>query len=382
MILVYSALAVVRRWKRNLLTLLAMLVGTASVVAMVGISESSALATAQKLAAYDSAHLEVRLQSYSWDWSEEYLTSQLAQLPEVKAGGTLTISEIPNLTLSKTAEASGADPVYVAVVSPAGLTARGAEVTASSFYTPSPGREAEAVIMLGRTLARDLGISIEDGANRLYLNGQLVTVAGIIKDGPESSLLSLSVMVAPESRFLTDHLSGQRYLDVLVEPGAADIVGKQLKPVLDPAAPQEVNVAIPPSPAVLKAQLTQDMQAMTRVTLIVMAVATSFGLIMTMQISVWERRREIGISRALGASRAKVALDFLTESAVLGCLGAATGFLAGVLVSSIAVWVNGWELTLPPSVLLLLPLGAVVGTISGVVPAWNASRVEPLELLA
>ena len=172
MILFYSALAVVRRWKRNLLTLLAMLISTASVVAMVGISESSALATAQKLAAYDASHIQVRLQSYAWGWSKDYLTDQLAQLPEVKAGGTLTISEMPDLLLSKTVGETNIEPV---------------------------------------------------------------------------------------------------------------------------------------SPAVLKAQLTQEMQAMTRLTLSVIAVATSFGLITTMQISVWERRQEIGISRALGAGRAKVA---------------------------------------------------------------------------
>ena len=102
---------------------------------------------------------------------------------------------------------------------------------------------------------------------------------------------------------------------------------------------------------------------------------------MTMQISVWERRREIGINRALGLGRRDVAVSFLAEAALLGTLGALGGFILGVLGSWVVCLLNGWALSLPPLILGIPFLGLGVGIVAGALPAYAATKVQPLELL-
>ena len=80
----YALLAVVRRWRRNLLTVLAMLAGTTTIIMLVGVSESSALNTSSQLASYDSTRLGVRLQPQTWDIPEEELLCALTKFQRSK----------------------------------------------------------------------------------------------------------------------------------------------------------------------------------------------------------------------------------------------------------------------------------------------------------
>lgn len=126
-------------------------------------------------------------------------------------------------------------------------------------------------------------------------------VLGIIRDGGKNAALSSALILPTTSTFLPQAHTLQRGMDVIVNLGSADTVAEQLKQVLDPQrAPVDTNIEIPPSPVTLRASLTKDSRALTTIILVVLIVSTSFGIVMTMQISVWERRREIGINRALG----------------------------------------------------------------------------------
>jgi putative ABC transport system permease protein len=115
---------------------------------------------------------------------------------------------------------------------------------------------------------------------------------------------------------------------------------------------------------------------------------SGLSIINTMTISVSERTREIGVKRALGASRWRVAQDVLAESAVMGALGGVAGLLIGVLAT--LALNSAMVATTGTTALLLtgrLAIGAVVfatvlGTLGGVFPARYASRMEPATALA
>lgn len=112
-----------------------------------------------------------------------------------------------------------------------------------------------------------------------------------------------------------------------------------------------------------------------------MVVATFFSAATTMQVAVWERRREIGIQRALGESRARVGVLFLAESMLLSFVGASAGWLLGILLTASIAWILGWLFVLPLSILAIPIAGAVVGALACAIPAWRSTRVDPAILL-
>jgi putative ABC transport system permease protein len=107
------------------------------------------------------------------------------------------------------------------------------------------------------------------------------------------------------------------------------------------------------------------------------------GVANTMYISVLERRREIGLRRALGANRGQVRVQFLTESIVLSVLGGAAGVLGGVLATAAYCAWQDWPLVVPGRSTAGGLTGALaIGVLAGVYPAIRAARLHPTEALA
>lgn len=96
-----------------------------------------------------------------------------------------------------------------------------------------------------------------------------------------------------------------------------------------------------------------------------------------MLVAVWERRAEIGLRRALGASHRAIAGLFLAEAALVGALGGMGGAVAGLFAGYGLAVVRDWEFTLPAIALGAPVAGLVVGMIAGVHPAVRAARADP-----
>ena len=100
-----------------------------------------------------------------------------------------------------------------------------------------------------------------------------------------------------------------------------------------------------------------------------------------MQISVWERRREIGLARALGMTRREIAASFLWESIALATVGTIVGWLLGVTISAAGNAITGWVFLLPIEILAIPVIGIAVGAVAGLLPACSAASIDPAELL-
>jgi putative ABC transport system permease protein len=99
-------------------------------------------------------------------------------------------------------------------------------------------------------------------------------------------------------------------------------------------------------------------------------------------IAVIERRGEIGLRRALGATTAHIRRQFVTESVLLGGLGGIAGVAIGAAVTWIYATTQGWRVIIPPvAVFGGFAAALVIGVIAGLYPAMRAARLSPTEAL-
>lgn len=146
---------------------------------------------------------------------------------------------------------------------------------------------------------------------------------------------------------------------------------------MNPADPNEVSVSRPSDALEARAQVDQNLLlGLGSVALLVGGV----GIANIMVISVLERRGEIGLRRALGATRQHIAVQFILESAVLATLGGVLGVSLGAAVTFGYARRQGWLVDVPVNALVFGVLGALLlGTLAGLYPAVRAARLDPAE---
>jgi putative ABC transport system permease protein len=238
-------------------------------------------------------------------------------------------------------------------------------------------------VVLGSVAAQRLGIDRIDSPIRVYLGGQWFTVVGILNDVPGAPEIDRSVLIGfpvAESLFSIDGAPSTVY--VRTNPNAVDTTRNLLAATANPSHPDEVQVSRPSDALAAQAAARGAFNALFLGLGAVALLVGGVGIANVMVISVLERRSEIGLRRALGATRVHIGVQFLTESILLSAFGGVAGIAIGALITSAYASAQGWSIVVP-LVAVTGGIGAAVltGAVAGLYPALRAARLSPTEAL-
>lgn len=371
---------------RAALSTLGIAIGMATLVLVVAIPESSNAALLAKLDALGSNLVQAEAQPQpnlrvSFPRAAPAMIDRIPSVTEAAALGNTTAvvrrSPLvdPQTTVGLNVMASTTNLLRVV----SGTVLRGSFLERRSEGLP--------VAVLGYQAAGSLGVSSPSSPGRpvrILIGSRPFTVVGITAPMPVTSDLDWAVFIGWDAARADLHWNGRATVAyVRVHDNRLQAVSSLLGPTLFPPDPGYVNVSQPSDALAAKraAQSTSSglLVGLAAVSLLVGGV----GIANTMFVAVLERRPEIGLRRALGATRRQIRLQFIGEAVTLSALGGLVGTVAGSLgATGYALW-EGWPVMLPLAVIAGSVIGAVtVGALAGLNPAIRAARLPPTEALA
>ena len=159
-------------------------------------------------------------------------------------------------------------------------------------------------------------------------------------------------------------------------------VDNLLAATANPEAPNQVNVSQPSAALVAQADAKSALNGLFLGLGAVALLVGAVGVANIMIISVLERRSEIGLRRALGATRGHIRTQFLSEAVLLGLLGGAVGVTLGVISTAIYAHTKGWATVVPPEAWAGgFAASLAIGAVAGLMPALRAARLSPTQAL-
>ncbi|RJQ89646.1 ABC transporter permease [Amycolatopsis panacis] len=374
---------------RAVLSALGISIGIATMIVVTGIPASSQRAMLEQFAALGTNLLHAEATADRMDAANTPAFGAQAAAMTRRIGPVEQVSELAN-THATARRSDRIDPgqtsglTVLATRSDLLGTVNGS-VHAGSFLTPATEKFPTAV--LGSEAASRLGIT-ELPANepppQIRVGDRPFTVVGVLNSVPLAPDVDRAVLVGWDAAAGTLHFD-QRPTSIYLRASEPSIeaVRTVLPATVNPEQPGLVQVSRP-SDALAAKRITQSTFSALFLGLASVALLVGgIGVANTMVISVLERRREIGLRRALGANRGQIRAQFLTESAVLCGLGGLAGTVLGALATAGYAAAHGWPAVLPvPTLVGGLAASAVIGILAGVYPATRASRLTPTEALA
>ncbi len=372
-----------RRLRTGLSTL-GIAIGIAAMVGVLGLSASSREDLQVKIRALGTNLLSVQAGQGFGRGSGELPSTAVAMVSRIKpVTAVSSLASVTTVVRRSDAVSEGVTGGIATFATDPGLLATLHGTVADGKWLDAATAEYPAVV-LGSVAAQKLGIiDVADGL-RVLIGDQWFAVIGILNPIGAAEGLDRAALVgigAAQSYVVGDTVVPET-IYVRTANGATEAVGGVLAATINPATPEEVEVSRP-SDALAAEEAANT--AFTSLFLGLGAIALlvgGIGIANVMVIAVIERRSEIGLRRALGATRAHIRRQFLTEAVLLAGAGGVVGVALGAAVTWLYATTQHWPIVIPPVALVGGVVAAVViGALAGLYPAARAARLPPTEAL-
>jgi len=371
------------RRTRAALSALGIAIGVAAIVAVLGLSSSSQAGLLSEIERLGTNLLVVT--------NGQSFGGQTAELPLVAPAMIARIEPVE--TVAETGGVKGnvyrspliptveTNALSIEAASLGLLRTLGIDVVQGRYLNAATAQEPAAV--LGSAAAHRLGVDHIYPGERIWAAGQWLYLVGIL--GP--SVLAPEV----ESAVLVGFRAAERYMQfnghantVYLRAQNSQVAAVQsvLAATADPEAPNEVDVSQPSATLTARADAEGAFNGLFLGLGAVALLVGAVGVANIMVISVLERRSEIGLRRALGATRGQIRVQFLSEAVLLALAGGAVGIAAGALATAVYASAKGWAIVIP-TLAWAGGFGAalLIGAVAGLLPALRAARLSPTEAL-
>jgi putative ABC transport system permease protein len=385
---------------RSLLTMLGIVIGVAAVIAMIALGRGAQKAVNDQIAKLGTTLLTVmpgqmfgmggissqadraKMVMKDAEALEEHATQLVAVQPEMARTFQVQWSNKNTNT-----QITGTTANYPQV--------RNLKIAAGRMFTSAEDNARQRLAVLGPEVLKNLGITDNDAIVGEYIRirGIQFQVVGVLDSKGQSSpfmnpddLILIPIQTARYRILGTERLRSISVLALSEDkiPDAMVEISKLLRREhkLRPGRPDDFTIRNQSDFLSTFAQTTEVFGFLLAGIAAVSLLVGGIGIMNIMLVSVTERTREIGVRKALGATRFNILTQFLLEAVVLCLLG---GFLGILLGSGIARWMSSsfnWNTQIAPdSIALAFGFSALIGILFGVWPARRAAKLDPIQAL-
>ena len=370
---------------RATLSALGIAIGVAAIVAVLGLAASATAALLTEISQLGTNLLTVTC--------GQTFTGATAELPVAAPG---MIGRLPGVTAVQDTGATNAT-AYRSPYIPASNTnalsvdattlglpaAAGTSLAQGRFLNAATAREPVAV--LGAAAAQRMGIDRVWPGMRIWVGGQWFYVTGILSPAVLAPEIDASVLVgfpAAEKYLHFDGHPSEIYVRTASTPVATTAVDNLLGAQANPENPSQVDVSQPSAALTAQADAEGALDTLFLGLGAVALLVGAIGVANIMVISVLERRSEIGLRRALGATRGQIRAQFLAEAMLLSLVGGTAGVILGAAATAIYARSHGEAVVIPADAWAGgLAAAVLIGALAGLLPAIRAARLSPTEAL-
>jgi putative ABC transport system permease protein len=368
------------------LSALGIAIGVAAIVAVLGLAASSQAALLHEIQQLGTNLLTVT--------NGQTLAGATAELPEAAPG---TIARLAGVSgVQDIGSVSGVN-VYKSPLIPSIETnalsvdaatlnlpaVAGTSVGQGSYLNAATAREPVAV--LGATTAKLLGIDRIRPGMRIWVDSQWFYVTGILNPDTYAPEIDSAVLVgfpAAEKYLNFDGHPSEIYVRTVDTPAATTAVHNLLAAQAWPEYPSQVDVSQPSAALTAQADAKGALDTLFLGLGAVALLVGAIGVANIMVISVLERRSEIGLRRALGATRGQIRGQFLAEAILLSLAGGVIGVIIGAAATGIYARAHREAVVIPPDAWVGgLAAALLIGAAAGLLPAIRAARLSPTQAL-
>ncbi len=375
---------------RSILTLLGVLIGVAAVILLLAVGNGSAQQIDSLITQLGTNTLTVRAANGSTGTSQPITVDVGNKLAAAKLGHVAAV--VPESNTSLTVSSSGVSATGISVVgtTPSYFTVSTSKVASGTGFTDADLNSAAKVAVIGTTVATELFPTTSALGQQITVAGTVFTVDGILAAQSVTGFNDPNaVVIAPITRVQRSFTGFGAVSALIVQATSADDVAaaqgevqimlNQLLRVKNTAS-EPFTVTNQTALLATRAQSAQSFTVLLGAVAAISLLVGGIGVTNVMLVTVTERTREIGIRKALGATRGAILGQFLAEAATLTLLGGILGVVVALIGAQFQI-AGTQPVVLAYSIPLALGVSVAIGVFFGVYPAARAAAMRPIQAL-